>query len=79
MGKLSPNVRHQELKLSFGIKTVIYRRLRNKKTTPSSSLLLFYRTGTRAVHFTPLRLPEVRGWGLGVRGGLGTKHELKDL
>lgn len=46
MGKLSPNTIHQELKLGFGTKTVIYQRLRNKKTTPSSPLLLFYWTGS---------------------------------
>lgn len=62
-----PNTMHQGLKLGFRTKTVIYQRLRNKKTTPSSPLLLFYWTGSGAMHFTPLVLPEVRGWGLGVK------------
>lgn len=68
MGRISQHNTSKELKLGFGIKTVIYPRLRNKKTTPSSPLLLFYGTGCRAVHFTPLGFPEVRGWGLGGRG-----------
>lgn len=67
MGKLSPNTIHQKSKFGFGTKTVIYQRLMNKKTTPSPPLLLFYCTGSGAVHFTPSSAPRGKRLGLEVK------------